>query len=144
MARQVLSAKSVLGCMVHDCKRLTLLLQVPVTQNGVIDGHASQVVVLRIVGVDEGIRDIWDVVSAVAFPCDVDFLALGLEIIHEVLVESHELFCETRFVHDVRGPLRKSYAHRLFHPKHVGQVHPSIRVLRWGECPRLPGEGTVF
>lgn len=125
-------------------KRLTLLLQVAVTQNRVINGHASQIVVLRIIRVDEGIRHIWNIVSAVAFACDVDLLALGLEVIDEVPVESHELFCETRFIHDVWGPLRKPNAHRLFHPEHVRQVHPGIRVLRWGECPRLPGEGAVF
>jgi hypothetical protein len=125
-------------------REVTFLLEVPIAENRVNDGHTTHIVVFRIMGVDESIRDVWNIVSAVAFARDVNLFALCLEVINEVLVESHKLFRKTNLVHNVRSPLRESNAHRLFHPKHIRQVHPGVRVLRWGEGSRLPGEGTVF
>lgn len=120
------------------------MLQVPITKNRIIDRHSRKVVVRLVVGVDESIRYVRYIVPSVALASDIDLTALELEIVHPVLIESHELLCKFHLIDDVRSPLSKSDTDRLLNPEHVCQIHPRIRVWGGCKCAGLPCEGTIL
>ena len=118
MAQRVLDA-SKLVCPGKGCEQGTLLLQVSIAKNRIIDCNPRKVVVRLVIGIDESVRNVGYIVPSVAFTRDVDLAALDLKIVHPVLVESHKLLCKFHLIHDIRSPLGESYTHRLLNPKHV-------------------------
>lgn len=98
----------------------SLLLKSAITDNGIIDGYAAELVVIVIVGRDESIGNIRDVVACIGLSSDVGGGALELKGVDEVLPEADELLAELYFVGDVGLALAVAYTDRLFDPDNVG------------------------
>ena len=77
--------------VVHVGDNDDLLLYGRITENGVIDSDTCQVVVGLVVGIDESVRNVWDIVSTVGFTSQIHLAVLDLEGFDEVLVEADEL-----------------------------------------------------
>lgn len=142
---------------------LTFLLQDLVADDGVVDGNAGEVVVVRVVPVQELIRHVRHVEAGVTLARNVDLAAMGVKGVDERLVESGEFLGQLKLVGDVRLALRKANANGLsgeeksgqtlqhaalegfsLNPKHVRQVHPGVRVLHRSVGAGLPREGAVL
>ena len=121
-----------------------LLLIGRVTNDGVIDGHSGEIVVLRVVGANESIGDIRHVETSITLSGDVNLVILQSESRGKLLVEADELLGQLNFIRDVGYPLSVSNANWLFHPDHVGQVDPSVGVLDRVEGASFPGKWTIL
>lgn len=97
-----------------------LLLQGAVADDGVVDGDAAELVVLVVLGGDEGVGDVGHVVAGVGLAGDVGRGALEAERVDEVAPEADELEAELDFVGDVGRALAVADADGLFDPDHVG------------------------
>ena len=123
---------------------LALLLSGRVTEDGVIDSNSLKVVIILVIGIDEGIRNIWDVVAPVALSGQVNLISMYLEGIHKVLVKAKQLFSKFDFIGDIWDALGVSYSHWLFHPYHVCEIDPCVGILNRCLSPRVPSEWTVL
>lgn len=112
---EIEQVRPVLDVRVDD----SLLLESAVTDDRIIDGHAAELVVIVIVGCDEGIGDVGDVVAGVGLSSDVGGGALELEGVDKVLPEADELLAELDFVGDVGLALAVADTDGLFDPNNV-------------------------
>jgi hypothetical protein len=62
-----------------------MLLVCCVANNGIIDGDAFQVVVFCIVLGDESVRNIWDIISCIAFTSQVHIVVLHIKCVNKLL-----------------------------------------------------------
>jgi hypothetical protein len=98
----------------------SLLLKRGITNEGVVDGNSAELVVVVVVGGDEGVGDVGDVEAAVGLAGDVGCGALEVEGVDEVLPETSELAAELDFVGDVGLAFAVAYTNWLFDPDDVG------------------------
>lgn len=97
----------------------SLLLKSAVTDDRIIDGHAAELVVIVVVGSDESIGDVGNVVAGVGFTSDVGGGSLELKGVDKVLPEADELLAELDLVGDVGLALAVAYTDGLFDPDNV-------------------------
>jgi len=121
-----------------------LLLYHIVARARVINQDGLNVIIFLVLSVEHGVRNIWHVVSSIAFSSDIDFLVLQTKGIYEILEEAKELRRNLVFVGCSRDSLRESSAYRLLNPDHVGQVYPSPWVVDRLEGAVLPDHRPVF
>ena len=122
----------------------TFLLSGRVANDGIVDRDTLQVVVVRIIGIDERVRNVWHIEPSVAFARKVNLPAMDLECIHETLVKARKLVTQLHLVRDIRHTLRVADTHGLLHPKHIGEIGPCVRILHRRLRAIFPCEGTVF
>ena len=120
-----------------------LLLGSVVAEDRVVDVDTLERHV-RVVGGDEGVCDVRDVVATVALSSEVEVPALNAECLNKLLVETDKLLAELVLVGDVGCSLGETHANGLLNPHHVGEVDPGVRVLDRSKSASLPGEGTVL
>lgn len=82
-----------------------MFLEGAITEDGVVDCHASKIVVNRIFRVDKGVRNVRDVVAAVALTSQVNFAVLNLEGIDKAFIKTNEFLGKLDFVGDIRNAL---------------------------------------
>ena len=116
----------------------TLLLGSSIANDWINKSNALDVGILGIVGLNEGIGNVWNVEATVALAGDVHLVSLDLKRIHEVLVEAQKLLRESDLVGDVGYTLRISHSYGLLDPEHVRQISPAVGVLCWRERAGLP------
>ena len=97
-----------------------LLLDCFITNYRIIDTDTSKVEVLGIVGLNEAICDVWDVVAGIRLASDVCLPVVEAKEIDEALVETTEFCSELNLISNVRCSLRETDSNRLFNPEHVG------------------------
>ena len=128
----------VLGDLLHECvvqeeqvlpkvyegEEDNLLLDGLVTNDGVVDGDTSKVEVLVIIGSNEAVGNVGDVVTGVRLSGDVGLPVVESEEVNEALVETTELVAELNLIGDVGGTLRVANTYGLLNPEHVGEVGP--------------------
>ena len=84
---------------------LTFLLERTIPEDRVVDCHTSKIVVYRVVGVDEGVRDVGDVIPAIALTSQINLSVLDLESVDEALVEANEFLTKLDFIRDIGDTL---------------------------------------
>lgn len=98
-----------------------------VTSNAWIVGQSSaQIEVFGIVLVQHGVGDVRDVPPSVGFSSNIDLEVLDAEDCLKVLEETDEVCGNVIFVGGSDFTNREADTNRLFHPQHVGQVHPGV------------------
>lgn len=120
------------------------MLQCPISNYWIIYRDTGKVIVDLVLEVYKGIGNIRDIIACITFASQVDFALLEAKGSDEILVEARKFFAETDFVGDIWRALSEANAHGLFHPEHVGEVHPCVGVLNWSESARHPCKGSVF
>lgn len=103
----------------------SLLLKRAISDNGVVDGDSTELVVVVVVGSDEGVGDVGDVLAGVGLAGDVGCGALEFKSVDEVLPEAGELEAELDFVGDVGLASAVTYTNGLFDPDDVCSGHVS-------------------
>lgn len=106
-----------------------LLLDRFVSNDGIINGDTSQVEVLIVIGLDEAVRNIWDVIPSVRLSSDISLPVIQFKEINEALVKATELGSKFDFIGDIGCSLRVTHANRLFNPKYIGEVVPAVGIL---------------
>lgn len=109
-----------------------------------MDQYRFNIVVCRVIAIQHRIRNIWDIVSCVTFPRDIDFAILQSKSVHEVLPEAQEFRSNTSLIRNIWSSLREASPNRLLHPNHVGEIHPCPWVRDWSESTILPKKGSIF
>ena len=123
---------------------LTFLLDGPITNDRVVDCHALDVVILRVVRIDKSIGDVWHIIPSIAFTCYIHRVAVDLESIDETLIESNKFETKLDLVGYVRNTLREPNSDWLLDPEHVSQVDPCVRVLYGRESAGFPGKRAIL
>jgi hypothetical protein len=82
-----------------------LLLDGLVTNDWVVDTDTSKVEVLGVIGLDEAVRDVWNIEPGVRLAGDVRLPVVESKEINEALVEATELSSKFDFIGDVRCSL---------------------------------------
>ena len=122
--------------------RLTLNKRIVIIDRGIVNLDTTDVVVIRVVGLQHVVGDVRYVLACVGLSCNVDLLANKVEGLHEVFPESHELYRDVVLISDLFGRTRcsgtEARSNGLIDPYHRGQVHPTIRVLDGGVGAALP------
>lgn len=121
-----------------------MLLKRVITEDWVVDCHAGEVVVNRIVCIDKGVRDVRDIEAAVALTSQVNLSVLDLKGIDKAFVEANEFLAKLNFVGDVGNALCEADADGLLDPHHVGKVDPCIWVLSRRDRPRFPSKWAIL
>ena len=130
-----------------------MLLNSRVADEGVVDGDAAELEVFLVIGGDESIGDVRDVIASIGFASDVGRGAFEGKGGDEVAPEAGELLAEFDFVGDVGFALAEADADGLLNPDDVCsgeldmevseegtylQVRPTVRVGRGRERALLP------
>ena len=115
-----------------------------VTDDGVVDEGAGEVVVGGVVLVKHGGGDVGDVAAGVGLAGDVDFKILDAEDILPVFEEFDEVLGDFFFRGGGYFADGVAGADRLLDPEHIGEVDPRVRILDGGVGSRLPSKPSVF
>ena len=121
-----------------------LFLKRVIPNDRIVNSYTSEIVVDRVIRVDECVGDVRHVVSTITLTSQVYLSVLDLKCVDEALVETDELLTELHFVRDVRYPLCITNTDWLLNPHHVGQVDPCVGVLSRGNCARFPSKRAIF
>lgn len=103
---------------------LTLLLHSFGASTRIVDQYRLDIVICRVIAIQHRIRDIWDIVSRIRFPGNVDFAILQSKSVHEILPEAQELQSNTSLICNIWSPLREASPNWLLNPNHVGEIDP--------------------
>ena len=109
---------------VDEWKKDNLLLDGLITNDRVVDGDTSKVPVLVVLGIDEAVSNVGNIVTGVRLSSNVCLPVVEPKQVNEALVETTELVAELNFVGNVGRTLRVANTHGLFNPEHIGQVSP--------------------
>jgi hypothetical protein len=121
--------KGVQGCLVEVDEVLPvlnvwiddgLLLQGAVSDDGIVDGDTAQLVVCVIIGRNEGVGDVWDIVASIRLSSNVSRSSLKLKCLDKVPPEANELKAKLNLVGDVGLPLAVADTDRLLNPDDIG------------------------
>lgn len=99
---------------------------------------------IRVVCLDETIRNVRDVEAGIRLSSDVDLPLVHIEGVDELFVEASEFSGELHLIRNVGLSLRVTHTDRLLDPYHVGQVGPAVRVLDRAKRARFPGEWAIL
>lgn len=97
-----------------------LLLQGAISNDGIVDGDTAQLVVGVVIGRNEGVSEVWDIVTSIRFSSDVSRSSLKLKCLNKVTPEADKLKAELDLICDVGLPLTIADADRLLNPDDVG------------------------
>lgn len=122
----------------HERQRGDLSLQVVVRNGRVVHHDTLEIIVRRIVGVEERTGNIRHEHAGVRLARNIHLVSLDGEGVNEVLEPRLELRRDVLLGRGGRRALREARADGLLDPHDVGQLVPRVGVLDWLEGAVLP------
>lgn len=141
---QASTTRSLTTPSLNKGERRELSLEVIVRNRRVVHHDTLQVVVRRVISIQEATGNIRHELSSIGLSGNVDLIALDRKGVDKVLEPGPELrrYVLLRCGSDIA--LREARSNRLFNPEDVGKLVPRVRILYGLESSVLPEEWTVF
>lgn len=89
----------------HASRVRTFLLIGGIPNNRIVDGHTLNVVIIAIICVDKGVRNVGHVEPSITFTGEIHTITVHVESIDETLVKSDKFKAELNLICDVWNSL---------------------------------------